>query len=195
LFAAAGDLRMAPPEMKKRFVVRFELGLFGLCSLALVCFCIFLWMFLLGLWAGQTLLAPAAGDKAAETSPADVPSRVAENIAAPSPQPVPEQRQEQAEAVPPAGPDTEVVEPSLFVLQVSAYRDPDLAVQEVSRLRTAGYDAFAVPPEEGEDPFTRVYIGRFDSLAEATQMAIRLEEQEQIKVYTSLLPVSKIRGP
>lgn len=40
----------------KRF--RIELGWRGLFSLLLVSFCLFLWMFLLGLWAGQTILLP-----------------------------------------------------------------------------------------------------------------------------------------
>lgn len=40
----------------KRF--RIELGWRGLFGLLLVSFCLFLWMFLLGLWAGQTILLP-----------------------------------------------------------------------------------------------------------------------------------------
>ncbi len=42
---------------KKRVVVRLELGWGGLFSLVVVAFCIFLWMFLLGIWAGQTILS------------------------------------------------------------------------------------------------------------------------------------------
>ena len=30
----------------------------GIGGIAIVCFCIFLWMFLLGVWAGQSLLKP-----------------------------------------------------------------------------------------------------------------------------------------
>ncbi len=44
---------------------RFQLGLAGVAGIAVVAFCLFLWMFLLGLWAGQTILLPApAADKA-----------------------------------------------------------------------------------------------------------------------------------
>ncbi len=47
----------------KRF--RFQLSLPGVAGIAVVAFCLFLWMFLLGLWAGQTILLPApAVDKA-----------------------------------------------------------------------------------------------------------------------------------
>jgi hypothetical protein len=41
----------------KRF--RFQLGFTGVAGIAVVMFCLFLWMFLLGIWAGQTILLPA----------------------------------------------------------------------------------------------------------------------------------------
>lgn len=39
---------------------RFQLTLPGIAGIAVVCFCLFLWMFLLGIWAGQTFLLPSA---------------------------------------------------------------------------------------------------------------------------------------
>lgn len=39
---------------------RFQLSLGGIVGIAIVSFCLFLWMFLLGVWAGQTILLPAA---------------------------------------------------------------------------------------------------------------------------------------
>lgn len=42
---------------KKKF--RFQLSLAGIAGIGVVCFCLFLWMFLLGIWAGQTILLPA----------------------------------------------------------------------------------------------------------------------------------------
>ena len=39
--------------------VRFELTFSGIAGIGVVCFCIFLWMFLLGVWTGQTLLLPS----------------------------------------------------------------------------------------------------------------------------------------
>jgi hypothetical protein len=36
----------------------FQLSLKGIIGIGVVVFCLFLWMFLLGIWAGQTLLAP-----------------------------------------------------------------------------------------------------------------------------------------
>ncbi len=55
-------------KKKKRPLVRFELTSMGLVGLAIVCFCIFLWMFLLGIWVGQSVLQSAAA------SPAGVPA-------------------------------------------------------------------------------------------------------------------------
>lgn len=47
--------RRKPPVRK----IRFELTLSGIAGIGIVCFCIFLWMFLLGVWTGQTLLLPS----------------------------------------------------------------------------------------------------------------------------------------
>ncbi len=48
----------------RSFAVRFELGIGGMCGLTVVCLCIFLWVFLLGVWAGQTVLSPSSSDEA-----------------------------------------------------------------------------------------------------------------------------------
>lgn len=45
---------------------RFQLTLGGIAGIAVVCFCLFVWMFLLGIWAGQTILLPAASPQAAK---------------------------------------------------------------------------------------------------------------------------------
>jgi len=39
--------------------VKFELTRSGIGGIAIVCFCLFLWMFLLGVWTGQSLLRPS----------------------------------------------------------------------------------------------------------------------------------------
>jgi len=54
---------MATAKKKKRSpkkTYRFQLSLPGIAGIAIVCFCLFLWMFLLGIWAGQTFLLPSA---------------------------------------------------------------------------------------------------------------------------------------
>ncbi len=50
---------MAASRKKPRSKIKFELSRSGIGGIAVVCFCIFLWMFLFGVWAGQSLLKPA----------------------------------------------------------------------------------------------------------------------------------------
>jgi hypothetical protein len=47
---------MTSRKKKKGKRIKFELSVWGLFGIGVVCFCIFLWMFLLGIWAGQTIL-------------------------------------------------------------------------------------------------------------------------------------------
>lgn len=53
--------RRKPPVKK----IKFELTYSGIAGIGIVCFCIFLWMFLFGVWTGQTLLLPASGSPVA----------------------------------------------------------------------------------------------------------------------------------
>lgn len=50
------------PQGKK---LRFELTRSAVAGIGVIVFCLFLWMFLLGVWAGQSLLLPTAGKKPA----------------------------------------------------------------------------------------------------------------------------------
>lgn len=50
---------MAPRNKPKVKKLKFELTRSAIAGIGVVCFCIFLWMFLLGVWAGQSLLLPA----------------------------------------------------------------------------------------------------------------------------------------
>ncbi len=55
---ASSKKRKPKKRTAKRF--RFQFGLRGVAGVAVVLFCLFLWMFLLGIWAGQTILLPDA---------------------------------------------------------------------------------------------------------------------------------------
>ena len=50
---------------KKAKKLKFELTRSAAAGLGVILFCLFLWMFLLGVWAGQSLLLPSYGKKAA----------------------------------------------------------------------------------------------------------------------------------
>lgn len=43
--------------------IKFELTKSAICGIAVIAFCLFLWMFLLGVWAGQSLLQTNYGMK------------------------------------------------------------------------------------------------------------------------------------
>ena len=45
-------------KRKAKKTYRFQLTLPGIIGIGVVCFCLFLWMFLFGIWAGQTILLP-----------------------------------------------------------------------------------------------------------------------------------------
>ena len=47
--------------------IKFQLTRSGIAGIAVVTFCIFLWMFLLGVWAGQSLLYPPVVKKKPES--------------------------------------------------------------------------------------------------------------------------------
>jgi len=50
---------MAPRKRKKPVKkVKFQMTRSGIAGIAVVCFCVFLWMFIFGVWAGQFLLYP-----------------------------------------------------------------------------------------------------------------------------------------
>lgn len=50
---------MATRRKSKPKKLKFELTKGAVGGVAVVVFCLFLWMFLLGVWAGQSLLLPA----------------------------------------------------------------------------------------------------------------------------------------
>jgi hypothetical protein len=54
-----GKQVVAKSRTRKKKKIKFELSLSGLLGIGAVMFCVFLWMFLLGVWAGQTILLPA----------------------------------------------------------------------------------------------------------------------------------------
>jgi hypothetical protein len=56
---------MAQKKRKRqpRKTFRFQLTPGGVIGIGIVCFCLLMWMFLLGIWAGQTILLPSAPSK------------------------------------------------------------------------------------------------------------------------------------
>ncbi|EKD40734.1 MAG: hypothetical protein ACD_74C00213G0001, partial [uncultured bacterium] len=69
------------------------------------------------------------------------------------------------------------------------------AQQDVAEWRGRGYEAFSLPPEDEDDPFIRIYVGKFDKLADANQLIAKLEKEEKVKAYIALLPASRLKSP
>lgn len=203
-------VRKAPNE---NALVRVELGCGGLLGLAVITFCIFLWMYLFGVWTGQSGLQStlATGDpreivnaaaKMLKAEPraidpkAEVVAEVAKESEGPaqeapsavsSPEPNPPAAKGAAASKDDSG-------PSFFAIQVAAYREEQRALKAVAQWRVREYEAFYLYPEP-DGNFYRVLVGHFDSLAEANTLAATLEASEQNKVFISLVSESQKRYP
>ncbi|MDH3392895.1 MAG: SPOR domain-containing protein, partial [Desulfobulbaceae bacterium] len=76
-----------------------------------------------------------------------------------------------------------------FSLQVGAFRETANAKEAVAEWKGKGYEAFSLPPREGSS-LTRVFVGRFDDLADANKLVADLEEKEKLRAYITLIPVA-----
>ncbi|WP_417915086.1 hypothetical protein [Candidatus Electronema sp. JM] len=74
----------APPhdQREPRIIFAFQLSLSGILGIGAVLFCLFLWMFLLGIWAGKTLLPQYPVPPAAASS-APIKNKMPESSAPP----------------------------------------------------------------------------------------------------------------
>lgn len=173
---------------KRKFTICFELGLGGLLGLTTIVFCVFLWMFLLGIWAGQTVLLPSGTADTARTVnsfASDLWQRgetmTAEARASvPAPLQTPGKKQVK-------GAEDEVV--SVFSLQMGSHDSREEANQDVLNWQAKGEDSFMLPPNDGENRY-RVFIGRFADLTEANAKVDEFENDMQVQAFITLLPAS-----
>jgi len=150
---------MAPPN-KKGFSIKFDLSLAGLLGVGVVCFCVFLWMFLLGVWAGQTGLisgmsfsTPAVPAPVSGAVKAGTPKRVAppDPVAAPEPESPPVAS---PPAVPPPTPAAPV--PLVPAVAVSAGEKQPPASPPKKTVESA-----AAKVKSPEAPFYSIQVGAF----------------------------------
>lgn len=187
---------VARSKRQRRFTVRFELGIGGLFGLTVVCLCIFLWLFLLGVWAGQTVLSPSSSAGApwlhrftsGLLPSADEAGKGGHEEPEP-PEMTPEVAASPANATDAVKEETGASGTSCFSLQVGAFRETANAKEAVAEWQGKGYEAFSLPPREGSS-LTRVFVGRFDDLAAANKLVADLEEQEKLRAYITLIPVA-----
>jgi cell division septation protein DedD len=189
---------MAVAKRKKGFTIKFDLSLPGLCGVGVICFCIFLWMFLLGVWSGQTGLTAGKYQLVGKKEPPLKTLRtVAKKTAPPALRAIPAPPGKKAaspvvagkavdpEPQPGAEPEAD---PAFFAVQVAAFKDGALADKELESWKNKGYDVFSRPPEGAGDKYTRVYIGHFDQMEAAKKKAADLGRKEKIKPFIVLVP-------
>ena len=176
----------------KKIAFRFELTWGGMFGLVAVCGCIFLWLFLLGVWAGQTVLLPPEGTQSISfarlTGKPEAKEPKTKGATASQPTGA-APAQEEAAAKPAAA------EPSYFSLQVGAFRDPELANQAKTEWENRGHKVFVQPASENSDGMIRVFVGKFEKLSEANALAAKIDHEEGVQAYIALLPASKIHLP
>lgn len=210
---------MAAAHGKKGFTIRFELSLPGLLGVGVVCFCIFLWMFLLGLWAGQTgmisgmsfttqpAIPAAAKIGTARHKVMEAPEVAVEPESFPAPaEPAstpastPEPTPEPTPGAPAAGvtPETAVApgeDSAYYALQIGAFRDSRYVEEALRKWRAKGYKPFARPPVGANEHLTKVYLGRFQEADAARKEAERLAKQEGIAPVVVVIPAAPAKRP
>jgi len=173
-------------RQKKKAAIRFELGLGGVLAVGVVCFCIFLWMFLLGIWAGQTVLQ----GKCSRSRPATgvgVPSR--SGFASIG----------ELAGLVRGGTADEEAEPqyagaTFFTLQVGAFAGERKAIAAVAAWRARDYDTFYAAPAGRESRY-RVFIGRYDTLERANEAADAFTARNSTSAYITLLDEKDVVEP
>lgn len=66
---------MAARRKKQSGKIKFELTKSGVAGIGVVFFCLFLWMFLFGVWAGQSILKSTASVQTSYRVAADIDSQ------------------------------------------------------------------------------------------------------------------------
>lgn len=156
----------------KRF--RFELSLKGLFGLGVVLFCIFLWMFLFGIWAGQTMFIADRG-KDRISSLSGSPGHMEQEV---------KELGRKSSAV-----KKEVRADPVFSIQVASTDSREKADNQVLDWQARGYDAFYRSPE-GERSH-RIFIGCFNEFARARELADTVESSEKVRVHIIALSEMK----
>jgi hypothetical protein len=146
-------------------------------------------MFLLGIWAGQTVLLPES-DRAGLSGglPELWYKGGGEPVAPPAELIVPFDVSAGNSVL-----EADHAEPSFFSLQVAAYSEAGRASRAAAEWRHRGLDAFFLLPVDGGDGLYRVCVGKFENLTEANREAGRLEEVEDIRAFITLVAAAKVQ--
>lgn len=176
------------PVKKEKRIFQFELTILGLLGVGVVCFCIFLWMFFMGIWASQTILLPSQPSNVVNSN--DISSGMSNGqVVIPGegrPSDSDSSRQESVE---------DVAESSFFSLQVGAFSSEDRARGAANSWVDKGYEAFYQAPSDDGDTYWRTFVGKFNELSGANDEAEKFKDREQIKSFIALVPAAEMRKP
>jgi len=172
---------------KKKPLIRLEMGWGGLCGFAVVAFCLLLWMFIFGIWTGQSVLHGPSGavDKAARLGHTAV--RLLSGSTGQGERQA--ERQVKKRAVHLKNNIT-----SFYALRVAAFRKEDGAQRAVGEWRARHYETFYLKPGP-DSKLYMVYVGHMADLSAARKKAAAIEEEGGGRVFIKLLPVGRPQYP
>jgi hypothetical protein len=172
---------------KKKPLIRLEMGWGGLCGFAVVAFCLLLWMFIFGIWTGQSVLHG--------------PSRVVDKVAGLGHKAVrlldsgvgqgEKRTKRQVKKAAAARRDNVS---SFYALRVAAFRKEDGAERAVLEWRVRHYEAFYLKPGP-DSKLYMVYVGHIPDLSAARKKAAAIEEEGGGRVFINLLAAGRREYP
>ena len=204
---------------KKAATFRIELGWPGIAGIGVVIFCLFLWMFLIGIWAGQTILLPPGKQKSTSSTVATITDkakvRVQKEQVQHQPEPPQPPRERAVDIIRPRAvkkrmgqrvgsaqkgqnqallpkPGKEKVK-HYFTIQVGAYRDGALARRTAADLKKKYGKVFLIPALEGNDALLRVCVGKFETQEEAVAQARKISLPQGKKPFVTHFPATRFR--
>ncbi len=172
---------------KKKPLIRLEMGWGGLCGFAVVSFCLLLWMFIFGIWTGQSVLHGPSGvvDKAA---------RLGHSAAQLLDSGVGQAEKRTTRPVKKAAAVRRHKTGSFYALRVAAFRKEDGAERAVLVGRARHYEAFYLKPGP-DSKLYMVYVGHIPDLSAARKKAAAIEEEGGGRVFINLLPGGRREYP
>lgn len=176
---------MVRRKKKKKPIVRLEMRWGGLLSFAVVCFCALLWMFLFGIWTGQSVLQGPAWQEPA-VGQADDEAKASSTINDRTTPVKPLRTQEKLEPTPGSA-VLKAKDSSFYAIQVGAFKGVAGARRAVLEWRAKDYEAFYLPAES-TGQFNRVFVGHLAALPAAKKLAADLQESGHLKGFITLVP-------
>ena len=135
--------------------------------------------------AADTLKSAPADSK--PVPPATVPPRESAAAREPAPaprEPAPAPREPAAAPRPAPAAVPSSGTPGVWLVQVIATRDQEVATSVAKRLGAKGYPAFLISPVPGaQQPYYKVQIGRYKDRGEAEQVSQRIKKEEQFQSW------------